>query len=128
MNRAHVVRLSLSLVLAFGLAACGIIAKSPAPVPAPVNVEIGSGAFAFRNQTVRAGVATLFVNNADVVYTVCLGRDGRCDGSAQGPKDIIAPGYPINPAATHLVTFDQPGTYAITCSGQPQMNMTLYVQ
>jgi plastocyanin len=126
MRSVHAVGLCLSLclLLALGLTACGPIVQHALPL----DVDIGQDAFDMRSQVSGVLAPTPFRNKASVGYTVCVGHDGQCDAKAQGPKDIVAPGFSIGPGATHLVTFDQHGTYAITCTGHPQMNMTRSVR
>jgi plastocyanin len=132
--RPVVAGLSLSLLLTLGLTACGSHGStacgsygSTGTCLAPMGVEIGQDTFITRSQVVLPGKSTPFVNKASVGYTVCLGWDGRCDPYAHGPKDITAPGFYLGPGATRLITFDQRGTYDITCAGHPQMNMILHV-
>ena len=47
---------------------------------------------------------------------------------AAGPADLHGSGFSINPARTRSVTFATSGTYAITCSVHPNMNLTVIVQ
>jgi len=81
--------------------------------------------------TIKAGQAVHFTDPAGTggTHSICLGADGTCFEGAKGPQALQSPGFTINagdPAKD--VTFDTPGTYKITCSIHPSMNLTVTVQ
>ena len=115
----------LPLALLSALAACG---QSTA---APNEVSMTSGDFSTTSMTIKAGQAVHFIDPAGVggTHTICLGANGTCDAAAQGPQALQRPGFTINPGdPAQDVTFDTAGTYKITCSIHPAMNLTVIVQ
>jgi plastocyanin len=113
------------LVVLLGLAAC---AQSTAM---PNEVSLTAGAFATTSITIKSGEAVHFTDSAGTggMHIICLGADGTCDNNAPGPQALRDPGFIINagdPAKD--VTFDTPGTFMVTCSIHPAMNLTVIVQ
>jgi plastocyanin len=116
---------SLMLVALLALAACGQGST------APNEVSMVAGDFSTTTITIKAGEAVHFTDPAGTggTHTICLGTEGNCDVSAQGPGALQSPGFTINagdPAKD--VTFATVGTYKITCSIHPAMNLTVVVQ
>jgi plastocyanin len=116
---------SLALVLLVALAACG------QRTTGPNEVSMVTADFSTTSITVKAGQAVHFTDPAGTggTHTICLGTDGTCDKGAKGPQALQSPGFTINagdPAKD--VTFDTPGTYKITCSIHPSMNLAVTVQ
>ena len=107
------------------LAACGQSST------VPNEVSMVAADFSTRSITIKAGQAVHFTDPAGVggTHAVCLGKDGTCDAAAPGPRALEGQGFTMNagdPAKD--VTFDTPGTYKITCSIHPNMNLTVTVQ
>ncbi len=62
-------------------------------------------------------------------HILCCGRNGKCAASQTvGPKELQGEGFQINAGQSQLVTFTTPGTYSITCSIHPSMQLTVVVQ
>jgi plastocyanin len=118
------------LVLVLLLAACSNNAASSAPAAGGggAATDDGSGAggetvsmagFAFSPSelTIPAGTTVTFTDTAN--HTVTEGTDGEAVDDPivdeDGGSDIE-------------VTFDEPGTYNITCKIHPDMNMTITVE
>ena len=116
------------LVLVLLLAACSSGAASSAPAAAGGGESDGGGAggetvslagFAFSPSelTIQAGTTVTFTDTGG--HTVTEGTDGEAVDDPivdeQGGSDIE-------------VTFDEPGTYNITCKIHPDMNMTITVE
>jgi plastocyanin len=115
----------LLLALSLGLAACGQGST------ASNEVSMAAADFSTTSITIKAGQAVQFTDPVGVggPHTICLGTNGNCDANAKGPLALQSPGFSINsgdPAKD--VTFDAPGTYKITCSIHPAMNVTVIVQ
>lgn len=135
------------LAVALLLAACGTAADSPsaaAPEPtaaaessapasasaAPASdeatgdsVEVALEGFAFDPETltVAAGTEVVFVNNDGAAHTVTEGTDGEAADDPLLDEELQAGG-------SASFTFDEPGTYEITCLFHPSMNMTVTVE
>ncbi len=117
--------LLLMLVLMLGLAACGQSST------APNEVSMAATDFSVTSVTIKAGQAVHFTDPAGIggPHTICLGANGVCAASAQGPLVLTGDGFTMNPGdPAKDVTFDTPGTYRITCSIHPAMNLTVIVQ
>jgi plastocyanin len=115
----------LLFTLALALGGCGQTST------APNEVGLVAGDFAVTSISIKAGQAVHFTDPAGTggVHTICLGSDGTCDQSANGPQALKSPGFTINPGdPAKDITFDTPGTYKITCSIHPAMNLTVTVQ
>ncbi|HEV2238490.1 MAG TPA: plastocyanin/azurin family copper-binding protein [Ktedonobacterales bacterium] len=120
--------LLLALVaLPLALAACG-----PATSALPNEVDMVAARFSTSSITIKAGQAVNFVDPAGTgaTHTLCLGSNSTCDEPLpNGPQALHSPGFTINAGdPAKAVTFDTPGTYAITCSIHPAMNLTVIVQ
>ena len=122
---ATLAALLLVLIVILGLAACGQNAT------ASNEVSMSAGDFSTTSVTIKAGQTVHFTDPAGVggPHTLCLGANGTCDSSANGPLSLTGDGFTMHsgdPAKD--VTFDTPGTYKITCSIHPAMNLTVVVQ
>jgi len=84
------------------------------------TVRISQFAFDTPELMVAAGTEVSWVNADSAAHTVTEGTDGE---AADGP--IIDEELEQNGTATF--TFDEPGTYEITCLFHSQMNMTVVV-
>lgn len=91
------------------------------PAAEPVTVRLESFAFDTEELTVSAGTTVRFVNADGAAHTVTEGSDGT---ATAGP--IINEELEQN--GTARFTFDEPGTYEITCLFHPSMNMTVIVE
>lgn len=117
--------LVLPLVLLLALAGCG------QSTTAPNEVGLTAGAFASTAITIKAGQAVHFTDAAGTggLHVICLGTDGTCAKGAAGPQALQDPGFTINAGDPPKdVTFDTPGTYKLTCTVHPAMNLTVTVQ
>ena len=115
----------LLLTLMLGLAACGQSSM------APNEVSMSAGDFSATSVTINAGQTVHFTDPAGIggPHTICLGANGACDAQANGPLALTGDGFTMNPGdPAKDVTFDTPGTYKVTCSIHPAMNLTVTVQ
>ena len=116
---------ALAIFLLFALAACG---QSTA---ASNEVSMAESDFSATSVTIKAGQAVHFTDPAGVgaTHIVCLGSDGNCDTTASGPQALESGGFTINAGdPPRDVTFPTAGTYKITCSIHPSMNLTVTVR
>jgi plastocyanin len=94
-------------------------AGSPAPAET-VEVRLADSDFDPAELTIAAGTEVVFVNGDDYGHTITEGRDGR---AAEDPfVDEELEQEPVS------VTFDEPGTFELTCRIHPTMNMTITVE
>jgi plastocyanin len=116
---------ALLAILALILAACGSSTESSAPsddggdggATGGETVSLANTTFTPATLTIPAGTTVTFTDTSG--HTVTEGTDGVAvddpivdeDGGADVP-----------------VTFDEPGTYNITCKIHPEMNMTITVE
>ena len=85
------------------------------------TVELTGFAFSPSELTVAPGTEVTFVNNDGAAHTVTEGSDGTAADGARFDQPIAA-------GAEVTVTFDEVGTYEITCKLHPSMNMTVTVE
>ena len=129
-RRPHTVTLlSLLAILALVLAACGSSAESSTPAgdgegngdgggtAGGETVSLSGGQFSPGTLTIAAGDTVTFTDTTG--HTVTEGQDGT-------PVDD--PIVDEDGGADIDVTFDEPGTYNITCKIHPAMNMTITVE
>jgi plastocyanin len=120
-------RLFIGLALIVALAACQ--ADEPelpeadpfGPPEDAIVVEIEGDAFAEDELSVPVGSVVSWINNDDHDHTVAHGQDGV---AAEDRRFNL----PVPPGESRDFTFDEPGTYPVTCSIHPEMNMTVVVE
>lgn len=94
---------------------------SDAPDGEEAEVRIAEPDFIPEVLTVSVGTEVTWVNDDSYEHTVTEGTDG----------DVVADPIvdePIAAGGTLSVTFDEPGTYDITCEIHPTMQMTVVVE
>ena len=85
------------------------------------RVELTDFAFSPSELTVPAGTTVTFVNDDSAPHTVTEGSDGTAADGARFDEEL--------PAGDEVtVTFDEAGTYQVTCKLHPAMNMTVTVE
>ena len=117
-------------VLALIVGACGKQVGNSSSTP-PGTVTMDATNFVVHAITVKAGDTVHFVDPAGNggTHVICLGKDESCNASATGPAALKAPGFTINAGnPTKDIVFDTAGTYDITCTVHPDMNVTVTVQ
>lgn len=106
-------------------------AASPTSEGAPVgaNVTLGRSAFSQSAVTLSAGQSLRFVDPATTggTHILCLGTNGQCDASAQGPDSLLALGLSLHPGDTKEIAFLKAGMYDVTCTIHPSMHLTISV-
>ena len=107
------------LILLLTLAACGggDGASAAAEGGDGESVSLAGGAFSPTSLTIAAGTTVTFTNTSG--HTVTEGQDGQAVDDPiideEGGSDIT-------------FTFDEPGTYNLTCRIHSAMNMTVTVE
>ena len=144
MNRSRLA--IVPALLALVLAACGATGSSSTEPPASqveaseapaseapasaaaseagsedVRVTLENFAFDPTELTIPAGTQVTFLNSDSTAHTVTEGTDGEAVDGAFIDDEIAAN------QATRF-TFDEPGTYQITCLFHPTMNLTVTVE
>ena len=95
--------------------------ESDDPDAAEAEVRIAEPDFIPELLTVAVGTEVTWVNDDSYEHTVTEGTDG----------DVVSDPIvdePIAAGGTLSVTFDEPGTYDITCEIHPTMQMTVVVE
>jgi len=95
------------------------------------EVTMAEADFSPTSMTIQAGQAVHFTDPAGVgaTHIICLGAEGQCDAAAQGPQALEGDGFTVNAGdPPRDIIFMTPGTYKITCSIHPRMNLTVTVQ
>lgn len=131
MKKAAFAVVPLLLLLAVALGACGKSAASSSGGSAPAagnSVTMSATNFDQHTITIKAGDTVTFDDANGAFHQICLGKDMVCDKTAKGPQDVQGDGFPINPGEKKPITFAEVGTYAITCSVHPNMNVVVTVQ
>src|SRR5215467_11485857 len=124
-----VVLLMVALVL-FGCGKVpGVHNNNTGPSLPNTTVQMNPTNFVQTTRTIQAGQTLVFDNTVGGggLHIICLGTDQTCDSAASGPSDLMHGGFTINPGATKSVAFPTAGTYKITCTVHPNMNLTVTV-
>ena len=85
------------------------------------EVSLTGFAFSPAEITVAPGESVTFVNGDGAAHTVTEGTDGEAVSDPIVDEEIAGDGEAE-------ITFDEPGTYEITCLFHPAMNMTVVVE
>jgi plastocyanin len=85
------------------------------------NVMLMNFAFDPTTLTVPVGTTVTFVNMDPTEHTVTNGKDGKAADNAAFDEKVDA-------GQSVTVTFDKAGTFDVTCTIHPSMNMTVTVQ
>ena len=96
-------------------------AESEAPAAEEERVRIDGSEFDPEELTIAAGTEVQFVNADGFAHTVTEGTEGQAVADPIVDEEIAQNG-------TVSVTFDEPGTYDITCKIHPSMQMTITVE
>ena len=96
-------------------------AESEEAAAEEVRVRIDGSAFDPEEITVPVGTEVVFLNADGFAHTVTEGTDGHAVDDPIVDEEIAQNG-------TVSVTFDEAGTYDITCEIHPSMQMTVTVE
>lgn len=122
-------RFVIGLVVILTLVACSVDdetgnsaqADASGPAGAAAEVQIGDASFSVDEITITAGQTVTWTNGDDVGHTITHGEDGVAATGALFDE-------PINVDQTVSFTFTEPGTYPVTCTIHPAMQMTVVVE
>jgi plastocyanin len=94
----------------------------------PPVVNVGTTGFAPGTIEINEGESIHFVNQSSTTTQIlCLGFNKQCDTSAQLPRGLASPGVRIAPGQAKDVVFDTFGTFHITSTTVPGLNLTVTV-
>jgi plastocyanin len=129
MKKIAAMMFPLLMILVLGVTACGQ-ASSQSNASTPANeVDMGATNFVQTSVTIRTGQSVHFVDQqSGTMHILCIGKDGRCDANAKAPQDLIGQGFTIQPGQSHDVRFDTAGTYSVTCTLHPTMNLSVTIR
>jgi len=119
----------LLLTLALAVAGCGG-SSGGASGGASNEVDLGAASFEQTSVTLNGGQALHIVDPqaSGGTHNLCIGQNGNCDSTMSGPSELQRPGMMINAGETKDITFSAAGTYHITCTIHPNMNLTVAVK
>jgi len=80
--------------------------------------------------TIHVGQSVTFANPSDTVYVICIGSHQSCSSSITGGPPELLGGkmVTVDPHRVQSFTFPIKGSYPITCTTHPNMDMTVTVQ
>jgi plastocyanin len=99
----------------------------------PPEVDVATTGFAPQQAEINEGESIRFVNRSSTVTQfLCLGTNRQCDSVAfrtlQLPPIVLrSPGVRIPPGQAKDIIFDADGTFHITSTVDPNVNMTVTV-
>jgi plastocyanin len=122
----------LLLVVGVSLLGCGKVPgvhNKIGPSIPNTTVQLAATNFVQSTRSIKAGQSLLFDDTVGGggLHIICLGKDMTCNKSATGPSELLGDGFTINPGGTKSITFTTAGTYDITCSVHPNMNLVVTV-
>ena len=117
------------LTLALAVAGCGG-ATGGSSGGAANEVDLGAASFEQSSVTISTGQALHIVDPqaSGGTHNLCIGQNGTCDTGANEPSELVGGGMMINAGDTKDITFSTAGTYHVTCTIHPNMNLTVTVQ
>ena len=133
-------RFSLPAILGvmFALAGCGaavggmVAGAGGGGGPTANEVDMASVNFVQKAITIKAGAAVLFVDPAATgsFHILCFGHNQVCAPNANGPAALnAAGGIPFSAGGPSMsIPFTTPGTYEVTCTVHPVMNVVITVK
>ncbi len=94
----------------------------------PPEVDMMTTGFVPQSIEITEGETIHFVNRSSTITQIlCLGLDKRCDRFALLPRGLKSPGVQIAPDQAKDVLFDTFGTFSITSTAVPGMNLKVTV-
>jgi plastocyanin len=95
----------------------------------PPEVDLTAHGFSQSSITIVEGDTVHFVNpSGGVTQKLCLGENKVCSRYGIDPPDLKGPGLQIAPGQSKDVVFTLEGTYHVTSTTLPGMNLTITVQ
>ena len=107
---------------------------TPTPTATPVSgavVDMGFETFVQSSVSIKAGQAVTFRDplSTGAIHVLCLGKDEICHPNPQGPAVLNSSSGFMFQAGDHdlPVIFPNAGTFTVTCTIHPNMNVTITV-
>jgi plastocyanin len=97
------------------------------------QVNITATGFTPQNVEITEGESVQFINqSSSLTQVLCVGTNKQCDRSVftiqeLPPQSLIGPNLRIAPNQTKNITFNNAGTFSITSTVVPHMNLTVTV-
>lgn len=90
---------------------------------------MGLDTFDKTSVTITGGHDIIFKDSQNGnVHNLCIGDNGQCMQNAKGPSVLTRNGgLTFQPGDSHTITWSTGGTYHVTCTIHPQMNLTVTV-
>lgn len=96
------------------------------------TIDMASADFVQKTCTIKAGDKITFTDPAGTgnYHVLCFGHNETCAANANGPAELNDPsGVTFNAGdAPKSYTFDKPGSYEVTCTVHPNMDVMITVQ
>ncbi len=131
-KRTRTLLVSISAPLLF-LLAFAIVVVAYNTFHKPPEVDVGTTGFAPQQVEINEGETIHFVNRSSTVTQfLCLGTNRQCDSIAYHtlqlpPLVLRSPGVRIPPGQSKDIVFDADGTFHITSTVDPNVNLTVTV-
>jgi plastocyanin len=94
----------------------------------PPEVQVMTTGFVPQTIEIPEGETIRFINpSSTITQTLCLGMNQHCDPNQLLPRGIASPGVRIPPDQSKDVVFDTYGTFVITSTSVPGINLTVTV-
>jgi len=94
----------------------------------PPEVDMMTTGFVPQTIEITEGETIRFVNRSSTMtQVICLGKDNHCDPHDVLPRGLKSPGIRVAPNQANVVVFDFYGTFHITSTMVPRMNLTVTV-
>jgi preprotein translocase SecF subunit len=109
----------------------GSTAPAPAATTGPSAATVTLGPTSFNGNssvTITAGQSVTFDNARGGTHNLVTGAGGTFSQEAGAPGQLGATGLPLTPGDVTPVTFPTAGTYHITCTFHPSMQLTVTVK
>jgi len=126
-KRTKTLLISISVPLLFVVAFVTVIAIYLISHKPP-EVQVMTTGFIPQTIEIPEGETIRFVNQSSTItQTLCLGTNQHCDPNQLLPRGIASPGVQIPPDQAKDVVFDTFGTFTITSTAVPGINLTVTV-
>jgi hypothetical protein len=94
----------------------------------PPEVQVMTSGFVPQTIEIPEGESIRFVNQSTTITQIlCLGINQHCDTAILLPRGLASPGVRIAPDQAKDVLFDTYGTFSITSTALPGLNLTVTV-
>lgn len=130
-KRTRTLLISISAPLLFVVAFVVVVVVYNA-FHTPPEIDVTASGFVQQNVTtqtitINEGESINFVNRSSMMVALCLGKNQKCDNVAVDPKALAHPGFQLVSGQSKVVAFQNPGTFYITCTTIPKLNLTVTV-